>query len=388
MSGTRIGRHGVRPRLVLGALLLCAPLHAAEWRVASPEAEVVSGVRETVWSLDVGDGDRVGLHRYRGEQTPFATLVYLPGTNMNGALAVPDEDHNLWLFLARRGVDVFALDYRTHALGSGELDDAAVLRDWTMDAFVADALAAVSKARVESASSPLFVAGFSRGVGLAFGVVSGGQAGELAGLVGLDGPFKNLQPEEAYDRKGALESLASSQRWASDVAAGFGWERRARLMEAAAENPDAPALEGDFSSVGEQLAQILYRAWRPGGLANAVHGFSDPAVLGRLMADYDRYYPAVQNVEGASIADHADDPATSIDDDWGELDLPILAFSSSGMGTDWVMGAFYSATASGSQDVTLHLLEGYGHLDVIAGEHARQEVFEPTLEWMRERAKR
>jgi hypothetical protein len=109
-------------------------------------------------------------------------------------------------------------------------------------------------------------------------------------------------------------------------------------------------------------------------------------VLGELLADYDRFYPAIQNVEGASIADHADDPATPLDDLWGELSLPILAFASSGMGNDWVMGAFYSATASGSPDVTLHLLEGWGHLDVIVGEHARREVYEPTLEWLRVRA--
>ena len=71
----------------------------------------------------------------------------------------------------------------------------------------------------------------------------------------------------------------------------------------------------------------MYDAWRPGGLANAVEGVSRPQVLARLLAGYDRFYPRVQNPEGRSIADHADDPTTPIDDRWGELTLPILYFA-------------------------------------------------------------
>ena len=37
---------------------------------------------------------------------------------MNGEIALTDEDHNLWIFLARRGVEVFTLDYRTRFASS------------------------------------------------------------------------------------------------------------------------------------------------------------------------------------------------------------------------------------------------------------------------------
>ncbi|HVS13132.1 MAG TPA: hypothetical protein VMV46_04365 [Thermoanaerobaculia bacterium] len=374
-----------RATILLATLALGTPAFAAEWSAAGPPTEVIPGVTATAWTFS-HDFGRIGVHRYRGTEPAFAALLYLPGTNMNGRVAVAEEDHNLWLFLARRGVDVYALDYRTHAVGSADLADPTVMKEWTMAAFVSDALAALARARAESPGLPFFVGGFSRGVSLAFGVAASDGAGELAGLVALDGSFKSHRPSETADREKLLATLRESGQWASDVAGNFGWERRAALMEAAARDPDAPALEGDFPSVGDQLAQILYRAWRPGGLANAVHGFSDPAVLGRLLAGYDRYYPAIQTAEGNAIADWADEPGTPLDDAWGELELPILAFASSGMGTDWVMNAFWSATESGSEDVTLHLLEGYGHLDVIVGEHAREEVYEPTLEWMRSRA--
>ncbi len=42
---------------------------------------------------------------------------------MNGELALKQEKYNLWLHLARRGVDVYTLDYRTHfVLAAGVAD--------------------------------------------------------------------------------------------------------------------------------------------------------------------------------------------------------------------------------------------------------------------------
>jgi len=35
-----------------------------------------------------------------------------------------------------------------------------------------------------------------------------------------------------------------------------------------------------------------------------------------------------------------------------------------------------------SKDVTLNVLERYGHLDIVVGEKARADVFEPTLAWI------
>jgi hypothetical protein len=157
-------------------------------------------------------------------------------------------------------------------------------------------------------------------------------------------------------------------------------------MQGAAASPDAPALDARYATIGAQLADVLYNAWQPGALANPKDGLSKPQVLARLLVGYDRYYPAVQDVDGRAIADREDHPATPVDDRWGELTLPILYFGATGMGTEWLLDGIHSAGASGSKDVTIHVLERYGHLDVIVGEQARREVFEPTLAWILERA--
>ncbi|MGE0453226.1 MAG: hypothetical protein AB7O37_01400 [Vicinamibacteria bacterium] len=361
------------------------------WSQSAAEKPLAgTDVRETVWTTARPGGalDRISVHRYRGAGPAAAALLYLPGTNMNGIAALTDEDHNLWVFLAKRGVEVFTLDYRTRAVpASATSEELQHLRGWTLEAFVGDVRAASELARRESGRPRVFVAGFSRGVSLAYAYACT-DAGAVAGLVLLDGVFKSYAPKNAYDYAAELAKLEGAGNWAADVSGRLGWEKRQQLMETVAATPAAPATDAKYATLGDQLANLLHFAWRPGGLANPLGGLSKPAVLAKLLAGYDRYYPAIQDVEGRSLADRDDDARTPIDDLWGELKTPVLSFSSSGMGGDWLLSGLYSAEKSGSSDVTLHLLERYGHLDVLVGESARRDVFEPALEWLRMRAVR
>ena len=376
--------------VLCGALLLAgAQVRADEnaWRVSRAEAAVPgTEMRTTAWQATRPPGgrhDTIELHRYRGRGPHTATLLYLPGTYMHGEAALQDEAHNLWLFLAARGVEVYALDYRTHFVPSTGVTDFAFMRNWSTEAFVGDIRAAAEQARRESARERLFIAGYSRGVTLAYAYACTEPAA-VAGIVALDGSFKSHAPKNKYDVATDLQKLETGGAWATDLAAGFGWEKRRQLMEGAATKPAGPALDARFPTVGDQLAAVLYGAWRPGALANT--GMSRPETLGRILLDYDRYYPAVQDVDGRSLADRDDDPRTAVDDAWGELKMPILYFGAAQMGADWLLDGIHSAGHSGSPDVALNVLEGYGHLDVIVGEQARRDVYEPTLAWILKRA--
>jgi pimeloyl-ACP methyl ester carboxylesterase len=384
-------------RIAVVLALLAAAASASDWRV-SLEPQPVDGavdVLETIWVAmrpPEAPHDCIQLHQYRSAAIPEggasrAALLYLPGTNMNGEVAVAEEDHNLWIFLARRGVDVYALDYRTHSVPPSELADSRFMSPWTLAAFIGDAQEALALIRRQSESpSLLFVAGFSRGVWLAYGLVATEPAGSLSGMIALDGAFKSYRPKERNDFDKNRKAFSDRGRWASDVAAGIGWETRDSLMKAAGDDPAGPALGEGFDSVGEQVASILQNAWRPGGLANPLGGKSSPEILARLLEGYDRYYPAIQNLESAAIADYDDHPGFAIDDRWGELELPILYFGATNMGADWLLDGIYSALKSGSSDVEILVLEDYGHLDVLVGDHARKDVFEPILTWTRARA--
>ena len=79
-----------------GAGGLAAPAAADDWSVVAEDHSVAEGspVSEKVWTAARPPGgafDKVSLHRYRAAGEPVATLLYLPGTNMNGALALTDD---------------------------------------------------------------------------------------------------------------------------------------------------------------------------------------------------------------------------------------------------------------------------------------------------------
>jgi alpha-beta hydrolase superfamily lysophospholipase len=377
------------PALAL-AVIAAASASAADsnWTAAA-EAPLAGAVdiRETRWETARPPGgayDRVRVHRYRAAGPAKAAVLYLPGTNMNGQVALADEDHNLWLFLARRGVEVYALDYRTAFPPSSGVSDLGFMADWTVDAFTDDVRAAAALARKESGRPKLFVSGFSRGAFFAY-AYAGVEPEGVAGLVILDGPFKN-HAAAAFDRAAEMAKVKASGSWGSDVAGPMGWDTRAKLLGAAAANPGGAALDTKFTTVGDQVSDLLYNAWGPGGLTNT-RGQTKVQNVSRLLVGYDRWYPSVQNVEGRAIASVADDPATKVDDNFGKWTVPVLFFGSTGMGADFLMNGIYSAAKSGSKDVTLNVLERYGHLDIVVGEKARADVFEPTLAWILERAR-
>lgn len=354
--------------------------------VAEPRAvENNPDLTETVWRSAVPPGGRydvIALHRIAAPKADkVAAMLYLPGTNMNGEIAVTDEANNLWLYLARRGVVVYTLDYRTHFVPNEPVpDDLTFMQDWTIARFVGDAALAAREIRRQT-ELPLFVAGFSRGVTYAYALA--GQQ-ELAGLIALDGSFKDYAPQ-GYDRDAAMAELESTGEYGMVLSRSRGWTARTELMRRAADDPDGPAM-GKFDSIGAQLSATLYNAWGEGGLANPVDGISRIDILARAMMGYDRLFPAIQSIEGRSISAHRDDPATPLDDHFGEMTLPIIYFGATNLGADHLMSGIYSAAKSGSNDVTLHVLENYGHLDVLFAERAADEVYQQVLDWMVERA--
>lgn len=383
--------------LAASAALAQPPQAAGGWtRVAGGPHALDAAVEETVWQATRPPGgpyDRIEVHRYRGrdaaEGAGGAALLYLPGTNMNGEAVLADEDHNLWFFLARRGVEVWALDYRTRFVPAEGVEDTRFMQDWTLARFVDDAAAAAELARREAGRERLFVAGFSRGVTLAYGLAAT-RPEWIAGIVALDGRFKSHAPAATVERAAELAKHEEAGVFALDVGGSRGWEWRQRLMAAALAG--GPPLDDRFTGAAEELAQVLQTAWGPGALANPLGGVSRPEVLARLMIAYDRYYPSIQSAEGRALADHLDDPGTPIDDGWAELEVPVLYFGATGMRRwldgAWLLDGIHSAVQAGGDDFTIHVLEGYGHLDVLVGERARAEVFEPVLAWIEQRRPR
>ena len=152
-------------------------------------------------SLGPSTSDRIALHRFAqgpgARQRHDLAVLYLPGTNMNGEIALYDPRYSFPVYLATRGVDVWAFDYRTHFVAStatpGEISD--LFKRWTNQEFASDIATAASFILKQTGSQKIFVAGFSRGVTFAY-LFTALHPEQVAGIIALDGliPRRASQP--------------------------------------------------------------------------------------------------------------------------------------------------------------------------------------------------
>src|SRR5260370_21864897 len=94
----------------------------AAFSPAGPSHEFKGAPHVFEWVFQASRGsspfDRIALHRVTlGPNPPVQpnlVMLYLPGTNMNGEVAIDDPRYSLPLFTASHGVHFWPLDYRTH----------------------------------------------------------------------------------------------------------------------------------------------------------------------------------------------------------------------------------------------------------------------------------
>ena len=333
-----------------------------------------NGVYEFVFQEQRGPSsfDRIGLQRITLGPVPAAhpaiVLLYLPGTNMNGEVAIEDPRYSLPLYMASHGVDFWALDYRTHFVPASTSSSGLVeLQTWTNEMFEADISAAARFVMATSGQPRIFLAGFSRGALFAY-LYAAAHPQNLNGLVIFDGAI-------GHGRLGAPPPGV----YADDVSGKhLTWDKRQALMQLVINNPGGPAPLPQFKTAADNLNHVVYDSagyGGKGGLANPLAGLADPSVLARVLIRYDRYWPNVQDYEDSFTPLMATALRNS--------KIPVLAFSSTNIGPEWAQSVAKSAASTGSADFTVKTLHNWGHLDVICGTFAEHQVFAHALLWLK-----
>ncbi|HVA68414.1 MAG TPA: alpha/beta hydrolase [Candidatus Binataceae bacterium] len=344
----------------------------------SPRALTASpGLYE--WRFEATRGpspfDCVGLHRVaRGPVAPAhprIVILYLPGTNMNGEVAIDEVRYSIQLYMAAHGADVWSLDYRTHFIPPDTPPAAlAELKGWTNDLFASDIEAAARFVIATTHQRRIFVAGFSRGVEFAY-LYAALHPKNVAGLIILDGYLPH-----------SASTAPPPDRVADDIGGRhLTYDKRKALMEAVIRDPDGPAPIPQFKTASDNLAHVVHDSAAfggNGGLANPQGGFSDPVVLARELITYDRYWPAVQDYDNPFSAARLETLRMS--------PIPVIAFASTNISARWPSDVEQSARSTGGA-ASFTRLDGWGHLDVICGAHSERDVFVPALAWIRRRLK-
>lgn len=332
------------------------------------------------WRFEAARGpspfDRIGLHRIAsGPNPPQRTapvLLYLPGTHMNGEVAVDDPHNSFALCLATRGIDTWSLDYRTHFVPPDTPERRlAELKTWNNELFESDIDAAVDFILATTHRGKIFVGGFSRGVFFAY-LYAARHPGRVAGIVALDGFIANKPMASGAQKDYAIDIGGRH----------LTYEKRKALAQLVIRNPDGPSPILKYKTARENLEHVVYDAASfggRGGLANPQGGFSDPIILARVMLLYDRWWPSVQ--------DYEDSVTPKLSRALGRSKIPVIAFSDTNIAPGWPEMVRKSAASTGSGDVTFTKLVGWGHLDVLCGTRAESEVYAPVAAWITQHAK-
>src|SRR5216683_8026748 len=273
----------------------------AAFSPAGPSHEFKGAPHVFAWVFQASRGsspfDRIALHRVTlGPNPPVhptLVMLYLPGTNMNGEVAIDDPRYSLPLFMASHGVDFWALDYRTHFVPPAP-SDLATLKGWTNEVFESDIDAAVRFIAATTGRKRIFVTGFSRGVSFAY-LYAGLHPSRVAGLVLFDGWIPDRKASSPPPARYAQS--APPGRYADDIGGRhLTYEKRNVLLEIVIKDPNASAPIPKYKTAAENLEHVVYDSadfGGHGGLANPMGGFSTPDVLARMLIRYDRYWPAI-----------------------------------------------------------------------------------------------
>ncbi|MGB3552521.1 MAG: alpha/beta fold hydrolase [Candidatus Binatus sp.] len=379
----RIAISGLAVLLFLIALGAVASAGDAEFSAVGG-ARVLKGamgIYEWTFRSTVGKSpfDKIALHRvakgWNPPAHPDAVVLYLPGTNMNGELALEDPRYSFQVYLAGQGVDVWSMDYRTHFIPpQTPQSDLSELANWTNDLFESDIDAAAKFVSEKTGRDKLFVAGFSRGVEFAY-LYAARHPDRVKGIIALDG-FIPSHPMRA--------APVTAGHYADDIGGEhLTYDKRYKLMQMVIENPDQPAPIPKYKTARENLEHVVYGAGGffggNGGLANPQGGFSDAVVLAKLLIGYDRYWPAVQDGESPFSPELLAALKAS--------KIPVIAFASTNFGSQWPGQVEAAANSTGAPDPSFAKFDNWGHLDVLAGTKSESEVFAPTVAWIKQHQK-
>lgn len=344
-----------------------------------------------------------------GQAVLFLPSSFVSGNFYTNNAGVYDERYDLRIYLANRGFTVFTMDYRTSFVPDGQ-SSISFMANWDETAFLNDIDQAVGFSKDNGSMSKIFLVG--HGVGAKYTYLYAAQhSGNLLGMIILDGsPWESdgspaaMNTMNVQDLYLALQSGDSAENRAlfeqfgltpdplyygyQLPAFGAGFNEGIRLYQT--EGPDYGPYEG-FPTISDYLADQYQFWWGDGQFSNPLGGFSSVEMLVNFSTQASvPYWPIIEFAEDAYTGNwdgnlFPPEPASSLRSKLFMVETPIIVFASSGWTTALGMQFEWKAlgpTLTRSTDQTYTLLEGFGHIDVLIGEQAQAQVFEPMYDWI------
>ncbi len=431
-----------------------------EWSLVidGKSLELIPELEEYCWVLDrppYEPWDRIALRRLvKIDGEPIGTLFIFPGTWSSGEHLISDDVYCQYLeaidadqdkineirnkiatrsichYLALRGFDVYAIDYRTHFVPiTYTQDDLKFMKSWGWKMYVEDAELAIDKTKEVSGADKIFLGGESFGGNAAMNYASMHWEEDLDGIVLLDGGsggnsdvagiLSNMLPISIPISIPFVRPILELMThllglYAMDVAGDMGpllntlmstqpIPHYPEVIEYGMAHPLDPPLD---PVTGKRLEPTTnpatgepfenYLEWIAGHRAmsksetNLYEGYNDVEAVASTLLGMDRYWPMQIGLE--TVADSLRPGRESNSGIWNrdyynfyahysEIDVPLIAFIS-GFGL-MMWGEFNPEIKN--QDVTGYTYPEWGHLDIYTGIYNPEMVNEPTYQWLIDR---
>jgi len=382
----------------------CEPPEVEGWNLTVDGGSIAGNpdLVEYVWTTSrtpYGLYDKIAVHRVlRADGEAGEGVVFLlPGTWSSGEqmihvrkdgiqYGVPNANRSILLYLATRGFDMYVLDYRTHFVPHTETDLSFML-NWGWDAWMGDIKAAVDLIKTVSGACKIYIGGSSFGGGAAMNYASMYWEEDLKGIILLDPAYCQVAAKRggetnSFDLPTAIWYMQYTEEYSSNSSGGPNNPHWALALQ----YPEYPYPPPFYT-----ITQYLMYALNESGAASPYdYPWSEPAAMFATMAAMDPYWPSMLTLESMAYMDYTNCPYTyDFDDHYIEIDVPVIGFATKRY---WVylantipgfgeFGEIVDGIANPDFN-GVRLVAGYGHLDVFAGTYNREDVNDPTYQWL------
>lgn len=277
---------------------------------------------------------------------------------------------------------------------------------------LSDIQQAIAQVKSVTGVAKVFLTGHSTGARYVYLYACARGLEDLKGMIPMDGsPWESAGPavagtmdiNEGYAALAAGDSAANRSLFSS-----WGLEPGPQYYDVALTNfatpfagavdtyftlgPTAESPVAGFATVSDYLADQFYRVWGEKQLANVLNGYAKVGPLLDFAIKAGAFHwPLVDYMEDAYLGNWNGNPPVAeqqFSKNIGLVNIPILVFASSEFKT--ALGFQYRWKQEGyemikSADRQYVLLDGFGHLDILVGEQAKELVFTPLYNWLQAR---
>jgi dienelactone hydrolase len=384
------------------------------WTLASKTA-VGAQLQETFWTTElppIAKHMKVGLRRLfkKNGTTRKGVVVYLPPSATTAHLYTENEKYDFRIFLANRGYDLFSVEYRnSFVTAEADISD---LAKFTTSLTLSDIQQAIAYVKKLTGVKKVFLIGHSSGARFVYLYACARWGEDLKGMIPMDGsPWESAGPsaEGTMDISLGYAALAKGdtpanralfKSWGLEpgpqyydvVISRFAAPFNAAVDRYYSEGPTAKSPVAGFPTVSDYIADQFYRVWGERQLTNVLNGFAKVGpLLDFALKAGATHWPLVDYMEDDYLGNWNGNPPVAklrFAKNIGKINIPILVFAS----TEWTdaLGFQYRWKKEGceminSYDRQFVLLNGFGHLDVLVGEYAKERVFIPLYNWLQAR---